>query len=112
MKNIVYFLIALIVAIAASFLVNNWLQGFDNPGYVLMGVGHWSLETTLSVFAVSLIIGFFVLYFFFRILGWLLRLPVQLKRRGASVRFNRSQEALIAGLVDSAEGNWGGKCVD
>jgi len=106
MKNIVYFLIALIVAIAASFLVNNWLQGFDNPGYVLMGVGHWSLETTLSVFAVSLIIGFFVLYFFFRILGWLLRLPVQLKRRGASVRFNRSQEALIAGLVDSAEGNW------
>ncbi|MFA5018740.1 MAG: heme biosynthesis HemY N-terminal domain-containing protein, partial [Methylobacter sp.] len=38
--------------------------------------------------------------------GWLLRLPGQIKNRGKSIKFNRSQEALIAGLVDSAEGNW------
>ena len=29
-----------------------------------------------------------------------------MKEQGKSVKFNRSQEALIAGLVDSAEGNW------
>jgi HemY protein len=39
-------------------------------------------------------------------LGWLFRLPGQLKNRGKNIKFNRSQEALIAGLVDSAEGNW------
>ncbi|MDD1633831.1 MAG: heme biosynthesis protein HemY, partial [Methylococcaceae bacterium] len=55
---------------------------------------------------VSLIIGFFVFYLFFRLLGWLFRLPGQLKSRGKNIKFNRSQEALIAGLVDSAEGNW------
>jgi len=33
-------------------------------------------------------------------------LPGQIKNRGNSIKFNRSQEALIAGLVDSAEGNW------
>lgn len=106
MKNLFYFLGSLCLAIAAAFAVNHWLGGFDSPGYVLIGIGEWSLETTLIVFAVSLIIGFFVFYIFFRVLGWLLRLPGKIKSRGQNVKFNRSQEALISGLVDSAEGNW------
>lgn len=106
MKNIMYFLGSLLVAIIAAFLVNKWLGGFESPGYVLIGIGHWSLETSLIVFAVSLIMAFFVFYVFFRFLGWLSRLPGQVKNRGKNIKFNRSQEALIAGLVDSAEGNW------
>lgn len=106
MKNIVYFLGSLLLALAAAFFANKWLGGFENPGYVLIGIGHWSLETSLIVFAVSLIMGFFVFYILFRGLGWLLRLPGKIKNRGKSIKFNRSQEALIAGLVDSAEGNW------
>ena len=106
MKNIMYFLGSLLVAVATAFFVYKWLGGFETPGYVLIGIGHWSLETSLIVFAVSLIMGFFVFYIFFRFLGWLLRLPGQIKNRGKSIKFNRSQEALIAGLVDSAEGNW------
>ena len=106
MKNIMYFLGSLLVAVAAAFFAYQWLGGFENPGYVLIGIGYWSLETSLIVFAVSLIMGFFVFYIFFRFLGWLLRLPGQIKNRGKSIKFNRSQEALIAGLVDSAEGNW------
>ena len=106
MKKLFYFLGPLLVTIAAAFFVSNWLLGFDNPGYVHMGIGHWSLETSLVVFADYLIIGFYVFYVFFRLLGWLLRLPGQLKNRGKNIKFNRSQEALIAGLVDSAEGNW------
>jgi HemY protein len=106
MKKLLYFLGSLVVTIATVIFVNAWLQGFDSPGYVLIGIGTWSLETTLAVFAISLIVGFFVFYHFFRTLGWLIELPGYLKRRGTSIKFNRSQEALIAGLVDSAEGNW------
>ncbi|MGZ5055954.1 MAG: heme biosynthesis protein HemY, partial [Methylobacter sp.] len=62
MKNILYFLGSLLLAIAAAFLVNQWLGGFESPGYVLIGIGHWSLETSLIVFSVSLIMGFFVFY--------------------------------------------------
>jgi HemY protein len=105
-KTILFFLGALLLAIAAAFLVNQWLSGFESPGYVLIGIGQWSIETSLVVFTISLIMGFFIFYLFFRFLGWLLRLPGQIKARGKSVKFNRSQEALIAGLVDSAEGNW------
>ncbi len=106
MKNIMYFLGSLLLAVIAAFVAYKWLGGFENPGYVLIGIGYWSLETSLIVFAVSLIMGFFVLYIFFRSLGWLFRLPSQIKNRGKNINFNRSQEALIAGLVDSAEGNW------
>ncbi|WAK01817.1 heme biosynthesis HemY N-terminal domain-containing protein [Methylobacter sp. YRD-M1] len=105
-KTILFFLGAFLLAIAAAFIVNQWLSGFESPGYVLIGIGQWSIETSMVVFAVSLIMGFFIFYLFFRFLGWLLRLPGQIKSRGKSVKFNRSQEALIAGLVDSAEGNW------
>ncbi len=106
MKKIVYFLIALAVTVSVAVVLYSWLEGFDNPGYVLIGIGHWSVETTLSVFAPGLVTGFFVFYYFFRLLGWLVGLPARLKKRGKHIKFNRSQEALIAGLVDSAEGNF------
>ena len=106
MKKLFYFLGPLLATVATAFFVSKWLLGFGNPGYVQMGIGHWALETSLVVFADYLIIGFYVFYVFFRLLGLLFRLPGQLKSRGKNIKFNRSQEALIAGLVDSAEGNW------
>jgi HemY protein len=106
MKNIIYFLGSLCIAIIAAFLLKNWLTDYNDPGYVLIGFGHWSLETSFVVFAVAQVITFFILYIFFRLLGFLLRLPAQLKSKGKNIKFNRSQEALISGLVDSAEGNW------
>ena len=106
MKNIIYFLGSLCIAIVAAFLIHNWLSEYNDPGYVLIGFGHWSLETSVVVFAVAQVITFFVLYIFFRLVGVLIRLPAKLKNKGKNVKFNRSQEALISGLVDSAEGNW------
>jgi len=68
MKNTLYFFVSLCFAIAAAFLVQYWLNEYDNPGYVLIGIGRWSMETSLVAFSVFLIIGFFILYFFFRLL--------------------------------------------
>lgn len=106
MKNIIYFLGSLCVAIAAAFLIDNWLSEYNDSGYVLIGFSRWSLETSLVVFAVGQVVGFFILYVFFRLMGVLLRLPGKMKSRGKNIKFNRSQDALISGLVDSAEGNW------
>lgn len=106
MKNLIYFLGSLLCAVAVAFLLHSWLAEQNDPGYVLIGFGHWSLETSLTVFAVAEVIGFFVLYNFFRLLGVLIRMPGQLSKRRRSVKFNRSQEALVAGLVDAADGNW------
>jgi HemY protein len=106
MKNINYFLASLAVTVAAAFLVHYWLSTNDDPGYVLLGFGGWSADMTMVTFAVAEVITFFILYVFFRFIGWSLRLPSKLKATRKTVKFNRSQEALIAGLVDSAAGNW------
>ena len=106
MKNIFYFLLALAFAVAVAFGLRYWLAQFDNPGYVLMGIGNWSIETSLVVFATALVIFFTLSYFLFRLLGWLIRLPGMLNTKRKDAKSNRSQEALISGLVDSAEGNW------
>ena len=106
MKNLIYFLVSLLSAVAVAFLLHSWLAEHNDPGYVLIGFGHWSLETSLTVFAVALVIGFFALYSFFRLLGVLIRMPAQFSKRRRSIKFNRSQEALIAGLFDAADGNW------
>lgn len=106
MKNLMYFLGSLLCAVAAAYGLHSWLAEHNDPGYVLIGFGHWSLETSLTVFAVAAVIGFFALYSFFRLLGVLLRLPGQISRRRRNIKFNRSQDALIAGLFDAADGNW------
>lgn len=106
MRNFIYFLASLLCAVAVAFALHSWLAKHNDPGYVLIGFGHWSLETSLTVFTVALVIGFFVLYSFFRLMGALLRMPGRLAKRRRTVKFNRSQEALIAGLFDAADGNW------
>ncbi len=106
MKNWLFLFGSLLITLATVFLVSKWLGTFENPGYVLIGIGTWQMETSLIAFLVGLIVTFYVLYLFFRVLGWLFRLPWQVKNRSRSIKFNRSQEALIAGLVGSAEGNW------
>ncbi len=105
-KNIIYFLVALCLAIAVAFFIHGWLSKFEDPGYALIGIGHWSVEMSLIVFAVTQVISFALLYLFFRLLGSLFRLPGKMKGRRKKVKFDRSQDALISGLVDSAEGNW------
>jgi HemY protein len=106
MKNGFFIVVSLFLTAGLVFLVHSWLGSYDNPGYVLIGIGGWSIETTLFVFLVAVIVGFFLFYQLFRLIGWLLRFPSQMKKRSQNIKFNRSQEALIAGLVGSAEGNW------
>lgn len=106
MRNFIYFLVSLLSALLVAYALHSWLAKHNDPGYVLIGFGHWSLETSLTVFAVTQVIGFFVLYSFFRLLGVLLRMPGRLAKHRRTVKFNRSQEALIAGLFDAADGNW------
>lgn len=106
MRNFLYFLASLLSAVGVAYALHNWLAQHNDPGYVLIGFGHWSLETSLTVFTVGLVLGFFALYSFFRLLGVLMRLPGKMSKRRRNIKFNRSQDALINGLFDIADGNW------
>ena len=105
MKKIFYFLGALGIAIGAAFYIRNWLDQYEDPGYALLGIGHWQVETSLIFFLIALALAFILLYVLFRVLGILFRLPKKIKNRPRK-KAVLSQDALISGLVDSAEGNW------
>ncbi len=100
------FLVLLVIFAAVGYFLYDWLATQDNPGYVLIGFGKWSLETSMVVFTVIQIVLFCIGYVFFRVLGVLIYLPAKIQARGKNIKFNRSQDALIAGLVDTASGNW------
>jgi len=105
-RNIVYLLVALFVAVGAAFFLRQTLVEQGDPGYVLIGYGTWSMETSLFVFVALVLIGFFVLYIAQKILRGVLRIPRYFTSRSSDRKSNRSQQALIKGLIDSAEGHW------
>ena len=43
MKNLIYFFGSLLTTLAAIYLLHGWLTEQNDPGYVLLGFGHWSL---------------------------------------------------------------------
>lgn len=106
MKKSVYFLGLAGLAAAAVFLIQRWLDGYADSGYVWIGFGFWSLETSFVFFALAQIVVFFIFYVLLRLLGVCLRLPKKIKNKGKDIRLNRSQDALISGLTALAEGNW------
>jgi HemY protein len=104
-KTLVLFAIALVaIAAGAVFLLREGMAA--GGGYMIVGIGQWSLETSLYLAAIVLLLGFAVFYVAARLLGLVVRLPKILQRRSLEERSRRSQEALIAGLIETAEGNW------
>lgn len=106
MKSVIFLLSALFIAVFSAFFLQETLIKHGDPGYVLIGYRHWVVETSLVVFIFLLLAGFLGLYFCLRLLSRVSNLPGYLKNRGGIQRSSRSQEALIGGIIDSAEGNW------
>ncbi|MGB4497348.1 MAG: heme biosynthesis HemY N-terminal domain-containing protein [Methylococcaceae bacterium] len=106
MKKLLFPLIILSSLGYAGFVGSQFLTTLNSAGYVLIGIEQWSIETSLFVFLGVLIALFFIFYFSFRLLGFTFRLPKKIKNRVERNKLAISQQALIKGLVDSAEGNW------
>jgi len=105
-KRLTYLLVGLAVGIGAVYFLLRQLLAHGDPGYVVIGMGHWSAETSLLVAIAVLVFTFFLFYLTIRLVVTTLSLPRLIKRRGQEKRNLRSQQALIDGLLESAEGNW------
>jgi len=80
----------------------------DNPGYVLISFGTWSVETTLVAMVLFLLAGFLLAYGFFRLLAFLN--PMGIFRGnswfGASRRKKHAAKASEEGLHLLLLGHW------
>lgn len=106
MRTLIFLLTLLLIAVAATFYLRYLFILHGDPGYVIIGYGHWSLETSLFIVILAIVIGFVILYVALRLFSRLLRLPRQLRTKGDAGKIRRSQEAVAAGLMQAAEGHW------
>ncbi|MBU1190907.1 MAG: heme biosynthesis protein HemY [Gammaproteobacteria bacterium] len=100
MKFLVTLLISLIAAVTLGLMLVN------EPGYVLIGYGEWTLETTVSLLAFTLLLGFAVLYLVLRFFAGLKRAPQRLRHWEERRKALRARNNLNRGLLELAEGNW------
>ncbi len=93
-------LLVLILGVVAGLLA------YQDPGYVLIGRGNTTIETTLSLFIVLLVAVFVAGYFLVRLIVRTWRMPERLQRWRAERRRRRARRELRQGLIELAEGNW------
>jgi HemY protein len=102
----IYVLIILALVGGAVLWGYNALVSSGDPGYAIIGHGRWVVESTLLSFLGILLTLFAVLYMALRLLGTVISLPATLKQRSELKKTRLSQEALLRGLYESAQGNW------
>ena len=96
------------VLIFLVLLTSVWIgiQLSHDPGYLLIAMNHWTLETTLWVAIPCLILFFLVLHAFLLMLHWLVRFPSAWHIWIAKRRSRHAREKTRQGLIEFSEGHW------
>ncbi len=100
MSRLLWFWLVVLAGAAVGVVVSR------DSGYVLISAGHWSIEMSLALLLLLIVLLFGGLYFLIRLAVRTRRLPRDLRdwkqRRGA----RKAQEAMTRGLLEMSEGNW------
>ncbi len=99
MKFLIFMLVVLFASVTLALAV------MHDPGYVLIARAPWSMEMPLTVFAVSLILGFGAVYFVVRASIRLWNTPRDVTQWRQRQRTGRAREALVHGLISLSEGS-------
>lgn len=100
MKSVIALLIVIALTVALM------LQIRADSGYVLLSYGSYSLETSLIVLLVALLLVFFGLYLALRTLVATIKLPSRAKQFSRKRLRQKAADSLQTGLLQLAEGNW------
>lgn len=95
-------IIGLALALGGIFV---WLADFE-PGFVLVQYAQWTLETSLIVFVVAMLLLLTVIYFTLRSFAVLKNTPHRLSLWQENQRHKRATKALTKGLITLEEGRW------
>jgi HemY protein len=97
-----FFTLLLILSVTAAFI---WFA-LDDPGFIVIGRGTWTVETSLSTFIIALVLGGFSVYSVLRLLVNLLRLPWLLFQNRSVHQQEKAHESLVLGLLALIQGKW------
>lgn len=100
MKMLLAFFLILLAAVMVGLLA------YQDPGYVLIGRGHTTIEMSLSLFTTLAIVGFVLLYILIRFVLRTWHMPEQLRHWRQHRRDRKARHSLRRGLIELAEGHW------
>jgi HemY protein len=100
MKWLITLLLILTVAVIFT------LSAMIDPGFVVIGRGGWTIETTLSVFVIGLVMGWFLLHHLLRLLRLLWQLPSRFGKRSTWQLQQKAQTSLLRGVLALLERDW------
>ncbi len=97
-----------VLFIFALLLVSGWLgvQLSKDPGYVLIAMNHWTIESTLVIAIVGILVVFFLLYLFFRLSLKIIHFPSRFKAWLKRRRIKKARAMTRKGLIEYSEGYW------
>jgi HemY protein len=101
MKRI--FVACLLALVASAVLVA--LIEYD-PGYVLINYGYYTLESTLAVAVISLLVFMLVVYFLIRLVFRIINQSAAFRNWFSGFSGRRGDKLAARGLLDYSEGNW------
>lgn len=77
-----------------------------DPGYVLIAVNHWTMETTLWVMIIGIICLFLIVHLFLRLTQKIARMPRTLSHWHSRRLAQKAQAITRKGLIEYSEGYW------
>lgn len=95
MKKLIYLLLIIVIMVAFVWFFR------DDPGFIVVGWGAWSVETSLSLFLLVLVIDGLVIYILARLLHALWNLPMRL-----FYNQQKAEESLVYGGLALIQGQW------
>lgn len=82
------------------------LFALEDPGFVMIGRGNWTLETSLAAFLLALFILGFLTYQSTRVLSWLGAIPRYFTARYSRYHQRKATQALFNALSATLQNQW------
>ncbi len=97
-----------IIFIFFLLLTSVWLgiQLHQDPGYFLIAINHWTIETTLWVAIIGLALIFILLHLLLSLINWIAAIPTSFKSWLLKRRLQNAQAKTRQGLIEFSEGHW------
>lgn len=89
-------------------LLSVWIgvQLQHDPGYLLIAINHWTIETTLWVALIGLFLIFILFHTMLLLFHWIVNFPASWNKWLAKRRMQHAQATTRKGLIEFSEGYW------
>lgn len=100
MKFVLYTILALLAAAGLAHFAK------QDPGYMMLSLHGWTIETSATFAIIAILLTFFALYTVMRLITFALQLPLRIRRWRKLRAATTSRKHLIQGMMKLGLGQW------